>query len=123
MASDPKRRKVSLTPEGDAMARTVREMAGTSGFDVVVVCTSNVSQEAYWQERLTATRGQAAKAGAVIVAVHEDWQGDGAGNGLGTLYAYTKARAKAKGGEKVKVVKVEMNQKTTTMYTSSGSNK
>lgn len=42
------------------------------------------------------TAGQAARKGALIFAVHEDWAPDGAGNGLGTLYAYTKARAKAK---------------------------
>ena len=77
------------------MAATVKEMDGSLGFDVVVVCTSNAAQEQYWQERLEATRGQAAKKDAVIVAVHEDWGADGAGNGLGTLYAYTKARAKA----------------------------
>ena len=77
------------------MAATVKEMDGSQGYDAVVVCTSNAAQEAYWQERLEATRGQAAKAGAVIVAVHEDWAADGAGNGLGTLYAYTKAKAKA----------------------------
>ena len=35
------------------------------------------------QERLEATAGQAAKKGAVILAVHEDWAADGAGNGLG----------------------------------------
>ena len=95
MGEDAKRRKTSLTPEGAAMAATVKEMDGSLGFDVVVVCTSNAAQEQYWQERLEATRGQAAKKDAVIVAVHEDWAADGAGNGLGTLYAYTKARAKA----------------------------
>lgn len=96
MASDAKRRKTSMTPEGAAMAATVKEMDGSQGFDAVVVCTSNAAQEDYWQERLEATRGQAAKADAIVVAVHEDWGADGAGNGLGTLYAYTKARAKAK---------------------------
>ena len=95
MGGDAKRRKTSVTPEGAAMAATVKEMDGSLGFDVVVVCTSNAAQEQYWQERLEATRGQAAKKDAVIVAVHEDWGADGAGNGLGTLYAYTKARAKA----------------------------
>ena len=95
MGGDAKRRKTNLTPEGAAMAATVKEMDGSLGFDVVVVCTSNAAQEQYWQERLEATRGQAAKKDAVIVAVHEDWGADGAGNGLGTLYAYAKARAKA----------------------------
>lgn len=91
--SGTKRKKT--TEKGLRMAATVKEMDGSQGFDAVVVCTSNAAQEAYWQERLEATRGQAAKAGAVIVAVHEDWAADGAGNGLGTLYAYTKAKAKA----------------------------
>ena len=75
---------------------SVKEMDATVGYDAVIVCTSNAAQEAYWQERLEATAGQAAKKGAVILAVHEDWAADGAGNGLGTLYAYTKAKAKAK---------------------------
>ena len=91
--SGTKRKKT--TEKGLRMAATVKEMDGSQGFDAVVVCTSNAAQEAYWQERLEATRGQAAKAGAVIVAVHEDWAADGAGNGLGALYAYTKAKAKA----------------------------
>ena len=84
-----------MTPEGAAMAATVREMDASQGFDAVVVCTSNVAQERYWQTRLQATAGQAAKSGAIVVAVHEDWAADGAGNGLGTLYAYAKAKAKA----------------------------
>ena len=78
-----------------AMREAIGEMDGSSGYDAVIVCTSNAAQEAYWQERLERTRGQAAKKGAVIVAVHEDWASDGAGNGLGTLYAYAKARAQA----------------------------
>ena len=78
-----------------AMREAIGEMDGSSGYDAVIVCTSNAAQEAYWQTRLEATRGQAAKNGATIVCVHEDWAADGAGNGLGTLYAYVKARAKA----------------------------
>ena len=79
------------------MREAIGEMDGSSGYDAVIVCTSNAAQEAYWQTRLEATRGQAAKNGATIVCVHEDWAADGAGNGLGTLYAYVKARAKAQG--------------------------
>jgi len=78
------------------MLQAISQMIGTVGYDAVIVCTSNIAQEKYWQKRLEATRGQAAREGAVILAVHEDWGPDGAGNGLGTLYAYTKARAKAK---------------------------
>ena len=79
----------------DVLLGAITQMVGTVGYDAVIVCTSNVAQEEYWQARLQATLGQAAKEGALILAVHEDWLGDGAGNGLGTLYAYTKARAKA----------------------------
>ena len=79
----------------EVLLGAIAQMVGTVGYDAVIVCTSNVAQEEYWQARLEATRGQAAKEGALILAVHEDWLGDGAGNGLGTLYAYTKARAKA----------------------------
>ena len=71
----------------EAMRAAIGEMAGSCGYDAVIVCTSNAAQEAYWQTRLEATCGQAAKTGATIVAVHEDWAADGAGNGLGTLYA------------------------------------
>ena len=83
------------TQVGTAMLETVKEMNCETGFDCVIVCTSNLAQERYWQERLECTRGQAAKADALILAVHEDWAADGAGNGLGTLYAYMKARDKA----------------------------
>jgi len=70
-------------------------MDGSQGYDCVIVCTSTVKQEEFWQKRLEVTAGQAARKGALIIAVHEDWAPDGAGNGLGTLYAYTKAKAKA----------------------------
>merc|ERR1719223_1457758 len=65
-----------------------------AGYDVVIVCCSNQSQEDYWQRRLESVRGQVMPLSTVVVAVHEDWPG-GAGNGLGTLYAYQKAVAKA----------------------------
>jgi hypothetical protein len=73
----------------------IKCMDGSVGFDAVVVCTSNLAQENYWQKRLEATRGKAAREGALILSVHEDWDPSGAGNGLGTLYAYVKARKKA----------------------------
>lgn len=77
------------------MRAAIGSMDGSAGFDCVVVCTSTPAQEAYWQARLEATRGQACKPDAIVVAVHEDWAADGAGNGLGTLYAFTKARKQA----------------------------
>eukprot|EP00667_Euglena_gracilis_P007782 EG_transcript_7866 len=73
----------------------ISKMDGSVGWDAVIVCTSNQGQEDFWQTRLEATQGHAARAGALILAVHEDWAPGGAGNGLGTLYAYVKARAKA----------------------------
>ena len=69
--------------------------AADTGYDVVIVCTGNVKQAEYWQQRLETVRGVVVPVGTTIVAVDEDWKG-GAGNGLGTLYAYVKACAVAK---------------------------
>ncbi len=66
-----------------------------AGMDVVIVSTTGADQEAFWQERLTLGLGQVCKRDAVVLVVHEDWEG-GAGNGLGTLYALRKATAKGK---------------------------
>jgi hypothetical protein len=59
--------------------------------DVLIISTNTQQQALYWQQRLEATRGQIAKADALLACVYEDWRG-GAGNGLGTLYAYQKAQ-------------------------------
>ena len=80
----------------DKQTLTSALVDGTVGYDAVIICTSNPAQERFWQIRLEKTRGQSARQGALILAVHEDWGADGAGNGLGTLYAYTKASAKAR---------------------------
>jgi len=74
----------------------VAAMSGLEGYDVVIVCCSGEKQADYWQARLTAVRGQVLPASCKVLAVFEDWGGDGAGNGLGTLYAYQKAVVKAK---------------------------
>ena len=68
----------------------IHAMDGSVGFDAVIICTSNIAQEKYWQARLEKTAGKTAREGALVLAVHEDWGDGGAGNGLGTLYAYTK---------------------------------
>ncbi|MBT3378087.1 MAG: hypothetical protein HN742_33845 [Lentisphaerae bacterium] len=65
------------------------------GMDAVVVVTGSAVQEAFWQARLEAGRGQICGPDALVLAVEEDWPG-GAGNGLGTLYALSKADAKAR---------------------------
>ena len=104
----------------DAMRAAIGEMDASRGFDAVVVCTSNAAQEAYWQRRLELTRGQAAKEGATIVCVHEDWAKDGAGNGLGTLYAYEKARAKARETGRGDLDEILANGGTIGMYHTAG---
>ncbi|KAF1328762.1 hypothetical protein FI667_g6619, partial [Globisporangium splendens] len=73
-----------------AHQRNIDEINRLNGYDVIIVCTSTTHQEAYWQDRLMATRGSISPASAKVIAVNEDWEG-GAGNGLGTLYAYMKA--------------------------------
>lgn len=70
-------------------------MNSLEGFDVVIVCCSGEKQADYWQTRLSAVRGQVLPADAKVLAVFEDWKGDGAGNALGTLYAYQNAVKKA----------------------------
>mmetsp|Transcript_28749 Transcript_28749/g.62977 ORF Transcript_28749/g.62977 Transcript_28749/m.62977 type:complete len:534 (-) Transcript_28749:321-1922(-) len=84
-----------MTELASKLLKEIEAMDGSVGYDAVIVCCSTLQQENFWQSRLEDTAGQAARKGAVILAVHEDWAPDGAGNGLGTLYAYTKARAKA----------------------------
>lgn len=69
-------------------------MPGKTGMDIVIISVVSPEQEEYWQKRLTETKGQVLKEGALHVVVSEDWPG-GAGNGLGSLYAYQKAREKA----------------------------
>lgn len=86
---------VKMADTEAVLLEAIKKMDGSVGYDAIIICTSNLAQEEYWQKRLEATKGRTARAGAVILAVHEDWDAGGAGNGLGTLYAYTKARKKA----------------------------
>jgi len=91
----PSRKRGLYVQMTDFRASNIAKInAAGTGFDVVIVCTSTAQQCTFWQQRLTAARGGLLKAGAVVLAVHEDWEG-GAGNGLGTLYAYQKAVAAA----------------------------
>ena len=76
------------------MLGEIATMTGPEGFDYVIVCCSNLAAENYWQTRLEATVKEVTGAAAVVLCVHEDWNG-GAGNGLGTLYAFHKAANKA----------------------------
>lgn len=94
--SEPKSGVISSEMDKQTLASALALMDGSVGYDAVIICTSNPAQEKFWQARLEKTRGQSARQGALILAVHEDWGADGAGNGLGTLYAYSKASAKAK---------------------------
>jgi len=70
----------------------ISRMRGPIGFDYVIVCTSNLSGEKYWQLRLEDTIQSVTGCASQVLVVHEDWDG-GAGNGLGTLYAVVKAVA------------------------------
>ncbi len=86
----------SMTDKQATVEANVAAMSGLEGYDVVIVCCSGEKQADYWQARLSAVRGQVLPASCKVLAVFEDWGGDGAGNGLGTLYAYQKAVIKAK---------------------------
>ena len=79
---------------GNTLLQNIAQInAVENGFDVVIVCTSSLGQELFWQQRLEAVRGQVLPQDSTVLVVHEDWDG-GAGNGLGTLYAFQKACAK-----------------------------
>ena len=78
----------------ETMMAEIARMKGPEGFDVIIVCCSNLAAENYWQQRLEATIEQVTGAAGTVLCVHEDWNG-GAGTGLGTLYAFQKAAAKA----------------------------
>ena len=80
------------TPEACRQSN-LSQMLTRTGYDVVIVCTSNETQAAYWQVRLAG--GSVVPANCTVLAVDEDWEG-GAGNALGTFYAYQKACAKGK---------------------------
>jgi hypothetical protein len=79
------------TPEACRQSN-LSQMLTRTGYDVVIVCTSNETQAAYWQVRLAG--GSVVPANCTVLAVDEDWEG-GAGNALGTFYAYQKACKKA----------------------------
>jgi len=73
----------------------MHQLAGRSGFDIVLVTTSTEAQATWWQHRLEAGRGSLLAPRARIFAIHEEWHG-GAGNGLGTLNALMTADARAR---------------------------
>ncbi len=78
----------------DNLLRIVAAPADGSGLDIVIVSTTTMDQETFWQHRLEAGRGYVCRSDALVLAVTEDWPG-GAGNGLGTLYALQTAALKA----------------------------
>ena len=94
-SKDKKDAATELTAEQKAMLAEIDAMQGPEGFDVIIVCCSNLAAERFWQARLSETAAEVTGcASTTVLAVHEDWNG-GAGNGLGTLYAFQKACAKA----------------------------
>jgi hypothetical protein len=75
----------------------MHQLAGRSGFDVVLVTANSAAQAIWWQHRLEAGRGSLLAPHARVFAIHEEWNG-GAGNGLGTLNALMVADARARRG-------------------------
>merc|ERR1740124_244461 len=94
-SKDKKDAATELTAEQKAMLAEIDAMQGPEGFDVIIVCCSNLAAERFWQARLSETAEEVTGCkSTTVLAVHEDWNG-GAGNGLGTLDAFQKACAKA----------------------------
>lgn len=79
---DAKKPKLDMTSMQQAIS-AIR--SGQTHYDVVIICTTDDHQAAYWMQLL-----QDSVQGTVL-AVSEDWGAGGAGNGLGTLYAWQKA--------------------------------
>mmetsp|Transcript_16733 Transcript_16733/g.37522 ORF Transcript_16733/g.37522 Transcript_16733/m.37522 type:complete len:541 (-) Transcript_16733:89-1711(-) len=96
----------------EAKLACIDMMKADRGFDVVIVCTSDEHQAAFWSNKLKKARGSVVPKSSSVVAVDEDWPG-GAGNFFGTLYAWHKActvlketegrdlRAELRGGKSV----------------------
>jgi hypothetical protein len=72
----------SISPETETLMRAnIELMNKLTGFDVVVVCCSNINQAKYWKQRLEKGKGSVIHSDALILTVYEDWPG-GAGNGI-----------------------------------------
>ncbi len=97
-------------------------MSGKIGMDIVIVSVSSLEQEEFWQKRLSETKGQVLKEGALHVVINEDWPG-GAGNGLGSLYAYQKAREKAFVQHKVDLYQKQREGYSIALYHTAGEGK
>lgn len=107
------------------LKENIRKMdhAGSSlGMDIVIVSTSTLEQEYYWQQRLEETKGSILKPHALHIAVHEDWAGGG-GNGLGSFYAYQKAREKAYVNYKVDIFQRQREGASVALYHTAGEGK
>ena len=62
-----------------------------TGFDAIIVVSSNRAQSRFWQKQLTGATGSVIGKTTRIISLEEDWPG-GAGQFLGTLYAWHKAQ-------------------------------
>ena len=76
------------TPEACRQSN-LSQMLTRTGYDVVIVCTSNETQAAYWQVRLAG--GSVVPANCTVLAVDEDWEG-GAGARRRPLLSPRRAR-------------------------------
>eukprot|EP00929_Paragymnodinium_shiwhaense_P005307 TRINITY_DN10705_c0_g1_i2.p1 TRINITY_DN10705_c0_g1~~TRINITY_DN10705_c0_g1_i2.p1 ORF type:complete len:527 (-),score=150.27 TRINITY_DN10705_c0_g1_i2:226-1806(-) len=89
----------------DTKLKNVGLMKAECGYDVIIVCTSDEYQAAFWEALLESAKGRAIPTSSTPVAVDEDWPG-GAGNFFGTLYAWKKAcdKLQAKGKDLAKML-------------------
>lgn len=107
------------------LKKNIRNMdvsKNSGGMDIVIVACQTPEQEGFWQRRLHETQGAIVKPSALIVTVHEDWEG-GAGNGLGSLYAYQKAREKAYVMHKVDIFQKQREGHSVALYHTAGEGK
>lgn len=96
----------------------MNETPGQSrGYDVIIVTTHSPQEAAYWQDRLTSTKGIVSNRECRILSVHEDWNSEnGAGTLLGTLYAWKNAEKKAYSTEGVSLAGELASGKSIAIY-------
>lgn len=94
-------------------------LSSGKGMDVIIVSTSSLQQQAYWQERFKRLGVYFFKPGALVLTVFEDWPG-GAGNGLGTLHAFQKGRELALSEHGIDLDEILKEGKSIGMYHTAG---
>lgn len=88
-----------------------------SGFDFVIVVSSDRKQAEFWQKRLNRFKGKIIGKNTKIISQYEDWKGGGAGKLLGTLHAFQKA------DKENRLIKALENGKRVAIYHTAGQGK